>query len=115
MMLEMIYSILFITGILLIIFCAAQYLRTRTDYRSGPLYRALSLLLYGYLKVCSAIGYGLEYIGRKIISILCDYHTGDDRLTAIYQKEQQRSHRNGCENSSAITYGRKNYKLKILK
>lgn len=114
-MLEMIRNIFILTGILFIVFAASWYFRYRTDYRTGFLHRTGSLLLYGYVKVCSAIAYGLDYMEEKMVSILCRYHIGDERLDHIYQKEHQKSRHSRQSSPFEDIYHRSAYNLKILK
>lgn len=114
-MLEMIRNIFILTGILLIVFAASCYFRSRADYRTGFFHKAGSLLLYGYVKVCSAVAYGLDYMEDKMISILCRCHIGDERLDHIYQKEHQKNRRSRQTSPFEDIYYRAAYNLKILK
>ncbi len=114
-MLEMIRNILILTGVLLIVFFTAQYLRSRTDYRFGLFYKIGSLLMYGCVKVCSAIGYGLEYINRKVVSVLCDYHANDERLASVRRNEGHPAQNSDPVASFKMSYGHNGYRLKILK
>lgn len=88
-MLKLLLHIFILTGVLLIVFVAAEYFRSRTDYRTGWLHRIGSFLLYGYVKVCSAIEYGLEYLKRKTVSVFRMYHPADGPLSGTVQKDMR--------------------------
>lgn len=114
-MLEMIRNIFILTGILLIVFAASRYFRSRSDYRTGFFHKAGSLLLYGYVKVCSAVAYGLDYMEEKMVSILCRYHIGNERLDHVYQKEHQKNKPDRQASPFENIYHRSAYSLKLLK